>query len=200
MKVEKNIKKEKIIKYQIKLNDDVNRRALTSQRDLRRTEDSIHIKYHFPKANTILCIGARDDSEVLSFIKQGFLAEGIDVSNETQLITRKDISELDNNIQYDIVYCSHVLEHISDPSVALHQIRKISRMGVFIILPIDNGNPNIEHPTIYDIMKYKPEKHFNQTISAWNDFDLLQPYEMVYNCYRRGLTEDYEIAALFKLE
>lgn len=199
MKTEENIEKNKVLEYQRNLNDDDNRRRLTSQRELRRVEDIIHLKYHFPNMTSVLCIGARDDSEVETFINNGLLADGIDVSNETTLITRRDAGELDITEKYDVVYCSHSLEHIPDPNTVLLKIKTIAQMGIFVILPLVDRDPDIEHPTVFEIMRHNPTSKFNKTNKAWRDFKLFKPYELVYNCYRTGLTEDYEVAAIFKV-
>jgi len=200
LEIKKFDKKQDVIDYQKNLNDDSNRRVLTTQRELRRVEDIIHLKHYFPTAKTVLCVGARDNSEVTTFIKYGYLAEGIDVCTESELITRMDVSDLTEDFGYfDIVYCSHVLEHISDAEVALNKINKISNQGVFITLPIVDRPPDIEHPTVYEIMKHDPSTNFKDNPYAWKDFNMFEPYKMVYNCYRKGMTEDFEIATIFKL-
>lgn len=193
--------KSNVLEYQRNLNDNFNRRNSTAQRELRRIEDIIHIKHNFPYATSILCIGARDDSEVMTFINKGFEARGIDVCTETSLITRKDVSDLDPDIdgKYDIVYCSHVLEHLSDPVESMLAIRRVAKQGVFIILPIVDRAPDIEHPTVYEIMKYTPVTNYKNQPSAWDDFAPFQPYLVPYNCYRNAITEPYEIAFILKL-
>jgi len=192
--------KKEVLEYQINLNDDSNRRLSTKKRELRRIEDIVHLKYISPDSKTILCIGSRDDSEVLSFIKSGYDAVGIDVCTQTNLITKLDMAELTPDFgTFDIIYCSHVLEHIIDPSVTLPAIRSVAKKCIFVILPIVNRPPDIEHPTVYEIMKHDPVTKFKDYPQAWNDFLSFIPCHLVYNCYRNGLTEEYEVAFAFKL-
>lgn len=200
MRIYEKKEQTEIIKYQTELNNNFERRELTAKRELRRIEDIIHIKHIMPNAKNVLCIGARDDSEVMSFIKAGYDATGIDICTQTPLIRRMGVEKLHEEEQeFDIIYCSHVLEHISFPVGALKAIRSIARGIIFVILPIVDREPDIEHPTIYDVMRYNPETNFKDFPRAWNDFRLFKPYEIKYCCYRNALTEDYEIAIIFEV-
>ena len=200
MKTTTTFKKEDVLEYQRNLNDDESRRISTMKRELRRKEDIYHIKHLFPFATSILCIGSRDDSEVKTFIDAGYKAHGIDICTQTDLITKLDVSELSPAFvgQYDVAYCSHVLEHISDPMKAMIAIRHTVTYGVFVILPIVDRPPDIEHPTVYEIMKYNPDTNFKNYPKAWDDFSMWKPYLVLYNCYRNALTEDYEIAFMLR--
>ena len=200
MDVSKEFEKHEVLKYQTNLNVDINRKAMTSKRELRRLEDIIHIQHISPQAETILCIGSRDDSEVVTFIKKGYTAKGIDICTETDLITKMDMSDLTPEFgMFDVVYCSHVLEHVMDPDKTLRAIKSVANDLVFIILPIIDRRPDIEHPTVYEIMKYNPETNFKDFPQAWEDFVSLTPFTLAYKCYRNGITEDYEIAFALKL-
>ena len=198
-----NGNKNEVLNYQENLNCQTNRKITTRSREFRRDEDIVHLKYHFPYAKSVLCVGSIDDSEIESFIKNGYKCKGIDVCTNTDLITKKDISELDKDFGvFDIVYCSHVLEHVIDPITAMTAIRNVSKQAIFIILPITTSTePNVEHPTIYNVMKKPPENNFSGYYynNIWEDFKTLEPYQVVYNCYRTGRTEDCEIGIIFKL-
>jgi hypothetical protein len=201
MKTLNVFEKERVIEYQVDLNDDDGRRIMTSKRELRRIEDIEHIKHIYPKGKSVLCIGARDDSEVMTFINSGYTSRGIDISTETSLITKMDMSELSPEFgMFDIVYCSHVLEHVIDPIKTLKAIKSITNGIIFIILPIVDRPPDIEHPTVYEIMRHNPDKNFNKYPQAWDDFRPLLPFDIPYNLYRNALTEEYEIAFVLRLK
>ena len=200
MKTITTFNKNKVTEYQINLNDDDNRRQSTMKRELRRIEDIYHIKNFFPFSTSILCIGARDDSEVKTFINSGFKAKGIDICTQTDLIMKLDVEELSPAFTgyFDVVYCSHVLEHVPNPIVAMKAIRSVAKHGVFIILPIVDRPPDIEHPTVFEIMRKNPVTNYKNYPDAWNDFSAFQPYVVPYNCYRNAITEEYEIAFIMK--
>ena len=200
MKILREYKKTDVLEYQSNLNDDIIRREMTSKRELRRLEDIEHIKHIHPKAKTVLCIGARDNSEVLTFINAGYNVTGIDVCIESSLITKMDMAELSPEFgKFDIIYCSHVLEHVLDPEKTFKAINSVATGIIFITLPIVDRPPDIEHPTVYEIMKYEPSTNFKNFPQAWQDFVSFQPFKLKYNCYRNALTEDYEVAFILKL-
>ena len=178
MKTTTTFKKDEILTYQRNLNDDQSRRQSTMKRELRRNEDIYHIKHFFPFSNSTLCIGARDDSEVQTFRNAGFKAKGIDVCQQTELIMQLDVADLSPAFvgQYDIAYCSHVLEHVSEPVKAMQAIRSVVKQGIFIILPIVDRPPDIEHPTVFEIMRKLPETNYKNYPEAWDDFSAFQPY------------------------
>ena len=195
-----DIEKEDVLKYQIELNDDEGRRGLTMARELRRIEDIVHIQNFFPNVESILCIGSRDDSEVQTFINNGYDAKGIDICRSTNLITQMDMAELSPDFgTFDFVYCSHVLEHVSDPIKVFKAIKSVMRKGIFIILPIVDRPPDIEHPTVYEIMKYNPETKFKDYPQAFEDFIAFSPFSIPYSCYRNASTEEYEVAFILEV-
>lgn len=199
MDVSKDFEKSEVLKYQTDLNDDTDRRVMTYKRELRRIEDVIHIG-HYCDGDKALCIGSRDNSEPTTFLNAGYNVTAIDVCTETDLITKMDMADLSPDIgTFDVIYCSHVLEHVMDPVKTLKAIKSVARNIIFIILPIVDRQPDIEHPTVYDIMKHPPSTGFKNHPQAWDDFQPLQPFRVKYNCYRNGLTEDYEVAFMLQL-
>ncbi|HUU87781.1 MAG TPA: methyltransferase domain-containing protein [Candidatus Glassbacteria bacterium] len=200
METTTKFRKNEVLEYQINLNDNHVRRNSTHQRYLRRVEDIIHIRHYCPAAMSVLCVGARDDSEVQTFIDHGFNAKGIDICKESKLITKMDMAELSPKFgTFDIAYCSHVLEHVIDPMVVFKAIRSVTDQAMFVTLPIVDRSPDIEHPTVYEIMKQNPVTNFKNHPDAWRDFIPLEPFQIVYNCYRNGATEEYEIAFIMRL-
>jgi len=202
MDISKEFEKSEVLEYQIDLNDDANRRSMTAKRELRRIEDIVHIRHLKRNAKKVLCIGARDDSELQTFLDAGFdEVAGIDIATHTDMIERMDMAELTPEFgTFDVIYCSHVLEHVIDPVETLRAIKSVARDLIFIILPIVNRRPDIEHPTVYEIMKYGPETKFKDFPQAWVDFAVLGQFDIVYNCYRNALTEEYEVAFILRLK
>ena len=128
-----------------------------------------------PYIKRILCIGARDDSEVLSFKNAGFYAIGIDVTPESKYIEKLDAHKMNyEENEFDFVYASHVLEHLYDPELVMKKIRKISQYGIFIILPI-TPVPGPSHPVNFDMIGNPPAKY---TVPD-SDFDSFLPNHVI---------------------
>jgi len=195
-----HLAKDKIIDNQKNMfSNDLKRQKRTSLRENYRDED-INIIKKLGNYKSVICIGARHDSEVKSFLNFGYSVKAIDIAVESELIERKDITDLEGNETFDITFCSHVLEHVYDPLKVLRIIRTITKKIVWIILPICPSNkkgPTIKHPTLYEIMKnVRDEDIFsNKEIykEIWNDFNELEPYEILYGKFRPGITDKYEV-------
>ena len=161
----------------------------TANRGDERQRDIVLIKKLFPTAKKIICIGARDDSEVKSFSKAKFNVIGIDFVVESTYVKKYDAHELDKHFeenQFDIAYCSHSLEHMLDGEKVLSNIRKIASQGVFITLPCDGGFSK-SHSFIFDVMEEagrnnlpKDLSEFNDRMELLNDFKNLEPYELIF--------------------
>jgi len=198
--------KDKIIEKQISMyaNDKV-RQKKTKQRENYRQQDILEIK-KLGQFTSLICLGARDDSEVLSFINNGFESRGLDIAVESTLIHKRDLLTLENYDMFDVCFCSHVLEHVYDPEKAFKVLRSITKSLIWIILPIcEKGKiqPTIKHPTIYEIMKkVRGNEIFlekEKNIKIWKDFNCLEPYEIVYGKFRKGVTEKNEVVFGLKL-
>ena len=146
-----------------------------------------------PNIKKILCIGARDDSEVLSFINAGFDAIGIDVVQPSQYIIQLDAHKMEyKENHFDFVYSAHTFEHFYDPVLVMKKVRKISKYGVFIVLPIAR-NPRGADPTNFDIMHNTPEEY---TIPD-NDFDSFAPNHRVEHFKKQGKGRMPEVEIMF---
>lgn len=160
-----NINKEDKLKVEVEEHSTKEKRDTTGRKTKLRQQHINLIRKIFPKAKNILCMGCRDDSEVLDFINAGFNAVGVDIANESKYIKCMDMHELTRHFsvnEFDIVYASHVLEHSYDPELALKNIRSVAKIGTFILLPlggrlagplkVDPGQPSETHPAIFDLM------------------------------------------------
>ena len=155
-----------------------------------RTNSIEIIKNNFNTINSILCIGARHNSEVQSFIDAGYHCIGIDIATKTDLIMKVDAHEIDtHSMSFDLVYASHSLEHMHDPVKVLKNIRKIARIGLLAILPVTSDlKPG--HPVIFDIMANPPDIYTGDP-----DFKVLEPYEIAH--YEKN---NEEITVLFNFK
>jgi len=181
----------------------------TVKRSSIRINDISSLKNFFSNAKSVLCIGSREDSEVRDFINNGFNAVGIDILDETKLIKRIDAHDLDKHFgknEFDIIFASHVLEHVLDAKKVMVNIRSVAKNGVFIVLPIVYGRkPLWKHPTIFEIMKLRRKKETSNIFmephkykNIWNDFDSLKPFKLIDGKFRDGLTEPREVYICLK--
>jgi len=144
----------------------------------------------------ILCIGARDDSEVLSFINAGFNAIGIDVVPPSPHITQLDAHKMEyEENHFDFVYSAHTFEHFYDPVLVMKKVRKISKYGIFLVLPIVR-NSNNANPTNFEIMHNTPEEY---TIPD-SDFDSFAPNHKVEHFKKQGKGRAPELEIMFVWE
>lgn len=141
------------------------------------------IKELFPEAKKILCIGARNDVEVSTFIDYGYEAIGIDVCKSSELIKKIDAHELIKSFnfrEFDVVYACHVLEHMHHTFDVMRQIRLVSTMGISLTLPFKWNaiTPCIGHPSIFDIMLDCPPSKDLLTPALLEDFQVMKPFEV----------------------
>jgi ubiquinone/menaquinone biosynthesis C-methylase UbiE len=147
--------------------------------------------------------------EVQDFISSGFNAIGTDILDKTKLIKKIDAHDLDKHFaedEFDIIFASHVLEHVLDAKKVMRNIRYIAKEGVFIVLPITRGRgPTWKHPTIFEIMKLQKKKETGDIFTKldrykniWNDFDLLKPFKVIEGRFRVGVTEPMEVYICLK--
>jgi SAM-dependent methyltransferase len=173
------IDKKQWLSLQVKKHDTEKKRKSTAYRTPYRLDDAHLLLKAAPHAKSILCVGARDDSEVKDFLELGLEGCGVDVALETKLIQRADVHNLPfPDKSFDIVYCSHVLEHCHDAPKALAEVGRVAKLLVLVILPFDNKlNPN--HPTMFEVMKKAPKDgkmKVNEAVLA--DFEKLQPFRL----------------------
>ena len=165
------------------------------------------IKEMFPESKSILCVGARIDHEVLTFINNGFSATGIDIAYESGLVKKvdaHDMMECFEENQFDIVYSSHSLEHMHDAELVLENIKKVSKNGVFITLPCKSKLYK-SHCSVFDLMVETEEGSsigdagdLIERKELLEDFKNLKPYDILY--YKKRMTSPgkYEFDVVFR--
>ncbi len=209
MDIYKKLDNEEIIKKQKEQHSQSRKKNLTPQRADVRAQDIVLLKRVFPNAKSVLCVGSREDSEVRDFIDNGFDTVGTDILGETTLIREIDAHDLDKHFgkdEFDIVFASHVLEHVSNARKVMENIKLIAKEGILIVLPMTPGKePKWKHPTVFEIMKAtkgKEDKNiFKQPeryVKIWADFDSLRPFELAKGAFRDGLTEPREVLLCLK--
>lgn len=198
---------EEILEYQIRKNTNRGQK-LTRERNKIRNMDISLIKEFFPELKSVLCIGCRLRYEVKSFIKHGYDTIGIDVTNKCDLIKEIDAHKMDDFFeanQFDLSYMSHSLEHMYNALKVMENIRKISKEGTMITLPLGKGNPTLKHPTVFNIMEIdKEDKNIflkpKKFKDIWSDFDTLQPFKILYGNFRKGINKKVPREAYFILK
>jgi len=123
------------IDYQIKRSKKT--KNMTIKRELRREFVYERMVELGIEKGSILCIGARDDSEVVFFEKKGLESEGIDLY-KTDKIIKCDMSRMLRHSylkdkKYDIIYASEVLEHCLDIEGLIKGLNQICK-GYFICM------------------------------------------------------------------
>ncbi len=104
---------------------------------------------------------------------------------------------------FDVIYCSHVLEHVVDDRKAMRELRRVLRIDGWAVLLVPiQGNHTIEDPAIVDPIErtrlFGQHDHVRSygrdyvdrlreagfTVETWLPEDFLEPGEIV----RMGIT------------
>jgi hypothetical protein len=113
------------------------------------------LKVAFPDARKVLCVGARDESEVADLQKAGLEALGIDLFTESPRIIVLDMhkaGEYFDEGDFDVAFMSHSLEHSYDPEKVLTGMRRICPIGALIVVPMLQG-PSRKEVVVFDFMR-----------------------------------------------
>jgi len=123
--------------------------------------------------STILCIGCRNLTEIDYFRKKGSKnVIGIDIFSEQKDIIVMDMHNMtfpDNS--FEVVYCSHSLEHSLNVSQVIREIVRVIRpCGILVIeVPINyqtRGADLVDFKDL-DTLKHSFETHLDQVL--WSD-------------------------------
>jgi len=105
-----------------------------------------YLEENFPDIsfNSVFCVGARDDAELLEFEKRGYTAAGIDLY-ETDRITKCDMSLIHEHpsfkdAKYDFVYSRESMEHCLDLDGFIMGLNQICSKYFWVTCP------NLLHP------------------------------------------------------
>lgn len=146
------------------------------------------VKENFPDAKSILCVGARDVSEVLNFRNAGFDAIGIDLFSSNvdivKIVDMHQIADFFSENQFDLVFSCHSLEHSFDPIVVLEAMKKVSTTGCFLILP-NCKDPTGKDPTVFEFMSRVKQT----TLDSGLDTDVQYERENIQSEFRTLLND-----------
>lgn len=120
---------------------------------VQRAKMLAHFLIQFSKSSVprILDAGCRTAKSMQAF-KQIFpsaICEGVELVPEaaqecnldglpTQCSDIHDLSKFYDDKEFDWVFASHVLEHCHDIKLALSELQRVSKSGLFIVLPLEN--------------------------------------------------------------
>ena len=99
-----------------------------------------------------------------------------------------DISNIEN--KYDMVICSHTIEHVSNPDDFIKNLCKLSKRYVIIACPFMEGQANIYKDALGLV-----EGHVNSI-----DYDFVMKYKPVYFDIYKSLVWHQSLACIFVID
>jgi SAM-dependent methyltransferase len=93
------------------------------------------------RRSSVLCIGCRNGVELDEFRARGFGdVTGIDLFSQRHDIEVMDMHELAySDDSFDVVYCSHSLEHSYDVQTVVGEIARVARAGALVAVEVPVG-------------------------------------------------------------
>jgi SAM-dependent methyltransferase len=82
----------------------------------------------------------------------------------------KNIFDFEEN-SYDIVFCSHTIEHLDNPVEFVQQLKKVSSYFAFVTCPYEEKNPIVGHRTITKdiVQQCTPEMFMTyKSVNRWH--------------------------------
>jgi SAM-dependent methyltransferase len=100
------------------------------------------VRYGKPNINSnLLCVGVRNSVEIEVLRAQGFSRIiGIDlfsVSPEIQVMDMHRLKFRDDT--FDVIFCSHAMEHSSDPKLVAREMIRVARFDAIIAIEVPNN-------------------------------------------------------------
>ncbi|MCC6503467.1 MAG: class I SAM-dependent methyltransferase [Deltaproteobacteria bacterium] len=95
-----------------------------------------HVKFAFNPGAKILDLGSGNHPAPFAthlvdlFVEDNFHRGGVEIVKDNRPLIVADLEKLPfKDKEFDFVYCSHVLEHVSDPKLACQEIIRIGKRG-----------------------------------------------------------------------
>lgn len=114
---------------------------------------------------SVLCVGAREKSEVEFFRKKGFQTDGIDLQPSEEIIECDMSKMLEHsylkNKKYDIVFSSESIEHCLDLSSFIRGLNTICNKYFICMCPFNEGETTRIDENCWDcsIHRFMTERH-----------------------------------------
>lgn len=147
-------------------------RDRTVNRHSARMNDIERIKAFVPDAKSVLCLGCRQLSEIRDFESKGFLAKGVDLLNGPdpyiEVMDMHDIANKWGPNSWDVIYMSHSLEHSNDPIGLFQSIASVSKLGLYVVLPIQD-EPDEKDPTVFNFMHSQANAFEEEVVEELQD-------------------------------
>lgn len=118
---------------------------------------------------SILDVGCRHGEALSTFSKRFPTSRvcGIDLVEEfVNVATTRgfeaivgDIRSLPfDDLEWDWTFCSHTLEHVPDLELAIRELKRVSKCGIFIAVPLEVAGVSPDNPSHH---------HYISTIEGW---------------------------------
>ncbi len=163
-------------------------RGMTRGRDKRREWIYNKMVELEVKGKTMLCLGARDESEIIFFEKKGYEVDGVDLYTRDRIIVG-DMSKLLNheyfkNKKYDIICAFETLEHCLDFEGLLEGVNKLCTKYFVCMGPVrsepDNWDCNFQSFMLSDNILDR-EKNNKLLLDIFKEFNII-----VNEVYKKG--------------
>lgn len=98
-----------------------------------------YLKKYLPseRPGQVLDYGGGTGSLLRKFVEQGCQCDLVDYQNDVIPGVRKiasTLEQINNGAKYDVVICSHVVEHLADPKTILNRLREyVSKTGILYV-------------------------------------------------------------------